>query len=78
VGAERARIVVLSLDSGQNTRDSRALLPLAVEWTYWHSASRMRSRLSRRDERRAEFGNLRITYVNQSTDTLRDFYVHQY
>src|SRR5258705_9334882 len=62
----------------QNTRDSRAMLPLAVDSTYWQQRVVYEILASVDEPSGVLSGNVCITYVNQSPDTLRDFYVHQY
>src|SRR2546428_9919739 len=62
----------------QNTRDSRAMLALAVDSTYWQQRVAYGIVASLDEPSGVLSGNIRIKYVNQSPDTLRDFYVHQY
>ena len=54
------------------------MLPLAVDSTYWQQRVAYEILASVDEPSGVLSGNLRITYVNQSPDTLRDFYVHQY
>src|SRR6266581_434522 len=63
---------------GQNTRDSRAMLALAVDSTYWQQRVAYEIVAAVDEPSGVLSGNVRIKYVNQSPDTLRDFYVHQY
>src|SRR3989441_11914912 len=62
----------------QNTRDSRAMLPLAADSSYWQQRVAYEIVASLDEASGVLSGNVRISYVNQSPDTLRDFYVHQY
>src|SRR5437016_781813 len=62
----------------QNTRDSRAMLALAVDSTYWQQRVAYEIVASVDEPSGVLSGHVRITYVNQSPDTLRDFSVHQY
>jgi Peptidase family M1 domain len=54
------------------------MLPLAVDSTYWQQRVAYEIIASLDEPSGVLSGNVRITYVNQSPDTLRDFYVHQY
>ena len=54
------------------------MLPLAVDSTYWQQRVAYEITASVDEPSGVLSGNVRITYVNQSPDTLRDFYVHQY
>src|SRR6266571_4564366 len=62
----------------RNTRDSRAMLPIAVDSAYWQQRVAYEIIASLDEASGMLSGNVRISYVNQSPDTLRDFYVHQY
>ncbi|PYP56080.1 MAG: hypothetical protein DMD40_12030 [Gemmatimonadetes bacterium] len=54
------------------------MLPLAVDSTYWQQRVAYEIIASLDEPSGVLSGNVRIKYVNQSPDTLRDFYVHQY
>ncbi|HLZ45623.1 MAG TPA: M1 family metallopeptidase [Gemmatimonadales bacterium] len=54
------------------------MLPLVVDSTYWQQRVAYEITASVDEPTGVLSGNVRITYVNQSPDTLRDFYVHQY
>ncbi len=54
------------------------MLPLAVDSTYWQQRVAYEIVASVDEPSGVLSGNARISYVNQSPDTLRDFYVHQY
>jgi hypothetical protein len=54
------------------------MLPLAADSTYWQQRVAYEIIASLDEPSGVLSGNVRITYVNQSPDTLRDFYVHQY
>ena len=54
------------------------MLPLAVDSTYCQQRVAYEIVASVDEPSGVLSGNVRITYVNQSPDTLRDFYVHQY
>ena len=54
------------------------MLPLAVDSTYWQQRVAYEIIASVDEPSGVLSGNVRIKYVNQSPDTLRDFYVHQY
>jgi hypothetical protein len=54
------------------------MLPIAVDSTYWQQRVAYEIVASLDEPSGVLSGNVRITYVNQSPDTLRDFYVHQY
>ena len=54
------------------------MLPLAVDSTYWQQRVAYEILASVDEPSGVLSGNVRIKYVNQSPDTLRDFYVHQY
>src|SRR5258705_8085018 len=54
------------------------MLPLAVDSTYWQQRVAYEILASVDEPSGVLSGNVRITYVNQSPDTLRGFYVHQY
>src|SRR5882762_4434026 len=54
------------------------MLPLAVDSSYWQQRVAYEIVASVDEPSGVLSGNVRIKYVNQSTDTLRDFYVHQY
>ena len=54
------------------------MLALAVDSTYWQQRVAYEIVASVDEPSGVLSGNVRITYVNQSPDTLRDFYVHQY
>src|SRR4051812_19294727 len=67
----------------QKTRDSRAmflllLTVLASDSAYWQQRVAYEIVASVDEPSGVLSGNVRISYVNQSPDTLRDFYVHQY
>src|SRR5437667_6660990 len=62
----------------QKTRDSRAMLPLAVDSTYWQQRVAYEIIASLDEPSGVLSGRVRIRYANESPDTLRDFYVHQY
>src|SRR2546425_4864315 len=62
----------------QNTRDSRAMLPIAVDSASWQQRVAYEIVASLDEPSGVLSGNVRISYVNQSPDTLRDFSVHQY
>src|SRR6266545_837184 len=55
------------------TRDSRAMLPLAVDSTYWQQRVAYEILAAVDEPSGVLSGNVRIKYVNQSPDTLRDF-----
>src|SRR5881296_3371107 len=54
------------------------MVPLAVDSTYWQQRVAYEIVASLDEPSGVLSGNVRISYVNQSPDTLRDFYVHQY
>ena len=54
------------------------MLPVAVDSTYWQQRVAYEITASLDEPSGVLSGNVRITYINQSPDTLRDFYVHQY
>ncbi|OLC11317.1 MAG: hypothetical protein AUH41_00770 [Gemmatimonadetes bacterium 13_1_40CM_66_11] len=54
------------------------MLALAVDSTYWQQRVAYEIVASLDEPSGVLSGNIRIKYVNQSPDTLRDFYVHQY
>ena len=54
------------------------MLPLAVDSTYWQQRVAYEILASVDEPSGVLSGNVRIKYLNQSPDTLRDFYVHQY
>ena len=54
------------------------MLPIAVDSTYWQQRVAYEIVASLDEPSGVLSGNVRIKYVNQSPDTLRDFYVHQY
>ena len=54
------------------------MLPLAVDSSYWQQRVAYEIVASVDEPSGVLSGNVRIGYVNQSPDTLRDFYVHQY
>src|SRR5712692_9301066 len=54
------------------------MLPLAVDSSYWQQRVAYEIVASLDEPSGVLSGNVRISYVNQSPDTLRDFYVHQY
>src|SRR5438876_11921219 len=54
------------------------MLPLAVDSSYWQQRVAYEIVASLDEPSGVLSGNVRITYLNQSPDTLRDFYVHQY
>src|SRR5881397_1418124 len=54
------------------------MVPLAVDSTYWQQRVAYEIVASLDEPSGVLSGNVRITYTNQSPDTLRDFYVHQY
>ncbi len=54
------------------------MLPLAVDSTYWQQRVAYEIVASLDESSGVLSGNVRISYINQSPDTLRDFYVHQY
>ena len=54
------------------------MLALAVDSTYWQQRVAYEIVASVDEPSGVLSGNVRIRYVNQSPDTLRDFYVHQY
>jgi hypothetical protein len=54
------------------------MLPIAVDSSYWQQRVAYEVVASLDEPSGVLSGNVRITYVNQSPDTLRDFYVHQY
>ena len=54
------------------------MLPFAVDSTYWQQRVAYEIVASLDESSGVLSGNVRISYVNQSPDTLRDFYVHQY
>ncbi|HEY7192424.1 MAG TPA: M1 family metallopeptidase [Gemmatimonadales bacterium] len=54
------------------------MLPFAVDSAYWQQRVAYEIVASLDEPSGVLSGNVRITYVNQSPDTLRDFYVHQY
>jgi len=54
------------------------MLPLAVDSTYWQQRVAYEILAAVDESSGVLSGNVRIKYVNQSPDTLRDFYVHQY
>src|SRR5437667_11728809 len=62
----------------QNTRDSRAMLALAVDSTYWQQRVAYEIVASVDEPSGVLSGNVRMKYVNKSPDTLRAFDVHQY
>ena len=51
---------------------------VAADSTYWQQRVAYSIQASLDEPSGVLSGNVRITYVNQSPDTLRDFYVHQY
>src|SRR6267143_1939858 len=54
------------------------MLPIAVDSTYWQQRVAYEIVASLDEPSGVLSGNVRIKYVNQSPDTLRDFAVHQY
>ena len=54
------------------------MLPLAVDSAYWQQRVAYEIIASLDEPSGVLSGNVRIKYVNQSPDTLREFYVHQY
>src|SRR2546422_1925568 len=54
------------------------MLPLAVDSSYWQQRVAYEIVASLDESSGVLSGSVRISYVNQSPDTLRDFYVHQY
>src|SRR5260370_36680024 len=54
------------------------MLPFAVDSTYWQQRVAYEIVASLDESSGVLSGNVRISYVNESPDTLRDFYVHQY
>jgi len=54
------------------------MLPLAADSSYWQQRVAYEIVASLDEASGVLSGNVRISYVNQSPDTLRDFYVHQY
>jgi len=54
------------------------MLPLAVDSSYWQQRVAYEIVASLDEPSGVLSGNVRISYVNQSPDTLRDFSVHQY
>jgi len=54
------------------------MLPLAVDSSYWQQRVAYEIVASLDEPSGVLSGNVRISYVNHSPDTLRDFYVHQY
>ena len=54
------------------------MLPIAVDSAYWQQRVAYEIVASVDEPSGVLSGNVRIKYVNQSPDTLRDFYVHQY
>ena len=54
------------------------MLAFAVDSSYWQQRVAYEIVASVDEPSGVLSGNVRITYVNQSPDTLRDFYVHQY
>ncbi len=54
------------------------MLPIAVDSAYWQQRVAYEIIASLDEASGMLSGNVRISYVNQSPDTLRDFYVHQY
>src|SRR5712691_185956 len=54
------------------------MLPLAVDSSYWQQRVAYEIVASLDEPSGVLTGNVRISYVNHSPDTLRDFYVHQY
>ncbi len=54
------------------------MLALAVDSTYWQQRVAYEIVAAVDEPSGVLSGNVRIKYVNQSPDTLRDFYVHQY
>src|SRR5215510_44641 len=54
------------------------MLAFAVDSTYWQQRVAYEIVASVDEPSGVLSGNVRIHYVNQSPDTLRDFYVHQY
>src|SRR2546426_9187848 len=54
------------------------MLPLAADSSYWQQRVAYEILASLDEPSGVLSGNVRISYVNQSPDTLRDFYVHQY
>ena len=54
------------------------MLACAVDSTYWQQRVAYEIVAALDESSGVLSGNVRITYVNQSPDTLRDFYVHQY
>ena len=54
------------------------MLPLAVDSSYWQQRVAYEIVASLDEPSGVLTGNVRISYVNRSPDTLRDFYVHQY
>src|SRR2546422_10778503 len=54
------------------------MLPIAVDSAYWQQRVAYEIVASLDEPSGVLSGNVRISYVNQSPDTLRDFSVHQY
>src|SRR2546425_11614855 len=54
------------------------MLPLAIDSSYWQQRVAYEIVASLDEPSGVLSGNVRISYVNHSLDTLRDFYVHQY
>ena len=54
------------------------MLPIAVDSAYWQQRVAYEIVASLDEPSGVLSGNVRISYDNQSPDTLRDFYVHQY
>src|SRR3989449_4906614 len=54
------------------------MLPLAADSSYWQQRVAYEIVASLNEPSGVLSGNVCISYVNQSPDTLRDFYVHQY
>src|SRR2546427_1225013 len=54
------------------------MLPLAVDSSYWQQRVAYEIVASLDEPSGVLSGYVRISYVNHSPDTLRDFYVHQY
>jgi len=53
------------------------MLPIAVDSSYWQQRVAYEIVASLDEPSGVLTGNVRITYVNQSPDTLHDFHVHQ-
>src|SRR2546425_2925204 len=54
------------------------MLPLAADSSYWQQRVAYEIVASLDEPSGVLSGNVRISYINQAPDTLRDFYVHQY